>query len=62
MRTPLMVAASHDNLEAVRTLLSIEDEVDAIDTVSGSMQRYTVWTVVIRMCEYCHKTDCELTF
>ena len=62
MRTPLMVAASHDNLEAVRTLLSIEDEIDAIDTVSGSMQRYKVWTVVIRMCEYCHKTDCELTF
>ena len=62
MRTPLMVAASHDNVEAVRTLLSIEDEVDAIDAVSGSMQRYTVWTVVIRMREHCHKTDCECTF
>ena len=61
MRTPLMVAASLDNVEAVRTLLSIEDEVDAIDAVSGTMQRYTVWTVVIRMCEHCHETDCEYT-
>ena len=61
MRTPLMVAASHDNVEAVRTLISNEDEIDAIDAVSGAMQRYIVWTVVIRMCDHCHETDCECT-
>ena len=49
MRTPLMVAASFDNVEAVEKLIDNEDEIDAIDEVSGTI--HTHWIILVRNIE-----------